>query len=51
MAADMRRACVGLADAIAVPGSKLIPFLDPLQPGAGHEAGTCAMGVYLARVD
>lgn len=45
MAADLRRACAALADAIAIPGSKLIPFLDPLQAGAGHEAGTCAMGL------
>ncbi len=50
MAADMRRACVALADAIAVPGSRLVPFLDPLQPGAGHEAGTCAMGLDEASV-
>lgn len=44
MAEDMRRASVGIADALATPGSKLVPFVDPLQPGAGHEAGTCAMG-------
>jgi choline dehydrogenase-like flavoprotein len=44
MATDMKRACVQLADALAVEGSRLIPFVDPLQAGAGHEAGTCAMG-------
>lgn len=44
MAEDMRCACVGIADALAVPGSKLVPFVDPLQAGAGHEAGTAAMG-------
>jgi len=44
MAEDLRRACISLADAIAVPSSKVIPLLNPLQPGAGHEAGTCAMG-------
>ena len=44
LAADMKQACVELADAIAVSGSRLVPFLDPLQAGAGHEAGTCAMG-------
>jgi len=44
MAKDIRTACTQLADAIAIPGSRLIPFVDPLQPGAGHEAGTCSMG-------
>jgi choline dehydrogenase-like flavoprotein len=44
MAEDMRRASVRIADALATRGSKLVPFVDPLQPGAGHEAGTCAMG-------
>ncbi|HSQ61923.1 MAG TPA: GMC oxidoreductase [Polyangiaceae bacterium] len=44
MAADMKRACVHLADALGIQGSRLVPFVDPLQPGAGHEAGTCAMG-------
>lgn len=44
LAEDLRRASVGVADALAVPGSKLVPFLDPLQGGAGHEAGTCVMG-------
>ena len=44
LAADMKRACVAFADAIATPGSRLVAFLDPLQAGAGHEAGTCAMG-------
>lgn len=43
-AKDMKTACKGIADAIAIKGSRLIPFVDPLQPGAGHEAGTCAMG-------
>lgn len=44
LAADMKTACASFADAIATRGSRLIPFVDPLQPGAGHEAGTCAMG-------
>jgi hypothetical protein len=44
LAADMRQACLQLADALAIPGSRVIPFVDPLQAGAGHEAGTCAMG-------
>lgn len=41
-ARDMQRACVTFADALAAPGSRLIPFVDPLSMGAGHEAGTCA---------
>lgn len=41
-AGDMRRACVALADELALPGSRLVPFTDPLDAGAGHEAGTCA---------
>ncbi len=44
LAKDLRTACTQLADALAIPGSRLIPVVDPLQPGAGHEAGTCAMG-------
>jgi choline dehydrogenase-like flavoprotein len=44
LAADMSLACARLADAIAVPGSRLLKLADPLQAGAGHEAGTCAMG-------
>lgn len=44
LAGDMRQACLQLADALAIPGSRVIPFVDPLQAGAGHEAGTCAMG-------
>jgi choline dehydrogenase-like flavoprotein len=43
-AKDMRTACKALADELAIPGSRLIPLVDPLLPGAGHEAGTCAMG-------
>ena len=43
-AKDMRTACKQIADALAIPGSRLIPFVDPLLPGAGHEAGTCVMG-------
>lgn len=43
-AADMKTACRSVADAIAIPGSRLIKFVDPLLPGAGHEAGTCVMG-------
>jgi choline dehydrogenase-like flavoprotein len=39
---DMKRACIAFADALAAPGSRLIPFVDPLAKGAGHEAGTCA---------
>jgi choline dehydrogenase-like flavoprotein len=41
---DMKQACLQLADALAIPGSRIIPFVDPFQAGAGHEAGTCAMG-------
>jgi len=41
---DMKQACVNLADALAASGSRLVPLADPLQLGAGHEAGTCAMG-------
>lgn len=44
MAEDMKQACEQLADTLAVPGSKLLQFADPLTAGAGHEAGTCAMG-------
>ncbi|MBI5513788.1 MAG: GMC family oxidoreductase [Deltaproteobacteria bacterium] len=44
LAADLKRACVRIADALAVPGSRLVPFRDPLLFGGGHEAGTCAMG-------
>ena len=45
LATDMKRACVTVADAFAAPGSRLVPFVEPLaQLGAGHEAGTCAMG-------
>lgn len=44
LAEDMRKACLQLADSLAMPGSRVIPFLDPLQAGAGHEAGTCSMG-------
>jgi choline dehydrogenase-like flavoprotein len=43
-AGDMKTACKSLAEALAVPGSRLVPFVDPLQPGAGHEAGTCSFG-------
>jgi choline dehydrogenase-like flavoprotein len=41
-ARDMQRVCVAFADALATPGSRLVPFVDPLAKGAGHEAGTCA---------
>jgi choline dehydrogenase-like flavoprotein len=41
-ARDMKRACIALADELASPGSRLVPFADPLNAGAGHEAGTCA---------
>ena len=44
MASDMKAACVAVADVIAVPGSRVVPFVDPLIAGAGHEAGTCRMG-------
>ena len=44
MAAEMKQACIGLADELGIPGSRLVPFVDPLLPGAGHEAGTVAMG-------
>lgn len=44
LAEDMKQACLQLADVLAIPGSRIIPFVDPLQAGAGHEAGTCAMG-------
>jgi len=43
MAEDMRRACVQIADALAVPSSRVIPFLDPLLAQGTHEAGTCSM--------
>jgi len=43
MADDMRRACVQIADALALPGSRVIPFLDPLLAQGTHEAGTCSM--------
>ena len=49
-AKDMKNACKSLADALAIPGSRLIPFVDPLQAGAGHEAGTAAMGLDEASV-
>lgn len=45
MAEDMKQACAQLSDALAIPGSKLIKFADPQTAGAGHEAGTCAMGL------
>jgi choline dehydrogenase-like flavoprotein len=46
MAADMRHACLALADALAPPGSTLIPSLDSIAGRLlAHEAGTCAMGV------
>lgn len=41
-AADMKRACVALGDELAAPGSRLVQFVDPLNAGAGHEAGTAA---------
>lgn len=44
LAEDMKQACSQLADTLAIPGSKLLKFTDPLTAGAGHEAGTCAMG-------
>ena len=44
LATDMKKACVRFADELAVPGSRLIPLVDPLLFGAGHEAGTCVMG-------
>lgn len=44
LAHDLKVACTRFADALALPGSRLIPVADPLQAGAGHEAGTCAMG-------
>jgi choline dehydrogenase-like flavoprotein len=44
LAEDMANACVQLADALAISGSRLVRFSDPLCAGAGHEAGTCAMG-------
>ena len=44
MARDMEKACANLAEALAVPGSRLIPLTSPLNGGAGHEAGTCVMG-------
>lgn len=44
MASDLREVCINLADELAIPQSRVIPFTDPLQFGAGHEAGTCAMG-------
>lgn len=44
LAADMQRSCLAVADALAAPGSKVVPFANPLDFGAGHEAGTCAMG-------
>jgi choline dehydrogenase-like flavoprotein len=45
LARDMKKACRSVADALAIPGSRVIAFGDPLQAGAGHEAGTVAMGV------
>ncbi len=44
LAAVMRHAGPTVADALAIPGSRLIRFRDPEVAGAGHEAGTCAMG-------
>ena len=44
MTRDMERACANLADALAVPGSRLIPLVRAPSAGAGHEAGTCVMG-------
>lgn len=44
MADEMKRCAVTLADAMAIPGSRVIPFSDPLTAGAGHEASTCPMG-------
>ncbi|MBI5496243.1 MAG: GMC family oxidoreductase [Deltaproteobacteria bacterium] len=44
MAQDIKQACISIADLMAVPGSRVIPFHDPLLAGAGHEAGTCMMG-------
>lgn len=44
MAEDMKQACSQLADSLAIPGSKLLKFRDPLTAGAGHEAGACTMG-------
>lgn len=44
LADDMKLACVSLADRLAARGSRLVPLTDGRQLGAGHEAGTCAMG-------
>lgn len=44
LADDLATACTQVADAMALPGSRLIRLSDPLVAGAGHEAGTCAMG-------
>jgi choline dehydrogenase-like flavoprotein len=44
MARDMEAACANIADVLAVPQSRLIPFVRPSSAGAGHEAGTCVMG-------
>lgn len=43
LAADMKRAYLRLADELAIPGSRVIPLVDPLPFEAGHEAGTCVM--------
>ncbi len=43
-AKDLKRACLALAAELAAPGSKLVPFVDPMNKGAGHEAGTLARG-------
>lgn len=45
LAADMQRTCLAIADALAEPGSKVVRIANPLDFGAGHEAGTCAMGL------
>ncbi|MCC7383960.1 MAG: GMC family oxidoreductase [Deltaproteobacteria bacterium] len=50
LARDMDEAGLAVAQALAVPGSRIIPFRAPLTTGgAGHEAGTCAMGRNAAR--
>lgn len=41
---DLSETVAALADAIALPGSRIVPIRDPRTiSGAGHEAGTCAM--------
>lgn len=44
LAEDLVTASTQLADALALPGSRLVRLSDPLVAGAGHEAGTVAMG-------